>query len=322
MLGIPFYPCRLLADAFVSPLTGKPAGGSIFQLAAFFAASLMLLLTRTENYYEATLTGSERVGRLKEAARQGSFSAVFAARTRNRAKVMKDRSRPYTLPLFGRGASAVFWAHLSSAAKRPFVNFVLPFSGGLASAIVCLMWLPGSAVQIVAGIDAYVTWSFLLIATRSSFRQCVQLRSLVRPFPIRPWKVVVADVTPIGITGSLFGWGASLALLGYGGRDRVIAGVALVFAAPALVCTLALIQYVVTLWYPSAQDKMQQLLSGFVSLALFGATAIVLAPFVAVPLVLNASLPAALASGFIGCLAVVFGFLLLASSVFRRVEVP
>ncbi|HEY3414956.1 MAG TPA: putative ABC exporter domain-containing protein [Armatimonadota bacterium] len=321
VLGIPFYPCRLLADAFVSPLTGKPAGGSIWQLAVFFAATLLLLLTRTENYYEVTLTGSERIARLREAARSGSFSAIFAARFRNREAGRKGRATPYALPLFGRGAGAVFWAHLSSAAKRPFVNFVLPFSAGLVSAVVALMWLPGSAVEIVAGIDAYVTWSFLLIATRSSFRQCVQLRSLVRPFPIRPWKVVVADVTPTVLTGSLFGWGAGLALLGYGGKERVIVAAALLFAAPALVCALALIQYVIALWYPSAQDKMQQLLSGFVSMALFGATAIVLTPFIAVPLILRASLPVVVASGFIGSIASVCGLLALASSVFRRAEI-
>lgn len=321
LLGIPFYPCRLLTDAFVSPLNRAPAGGSVWQLAAFFACTLAILLTRTENYYEATLNGSERVARLREAARQGNISAIFAARLRNRGKVGKDPSRPYTLPLFGRGPGAVFWAHLSSAAKRPLVNFVLPFSAGVACAILCLLWLPGSGAQVIAGIDAYVTWSFLLIAARSSFRQCVQLRSLVRPLPIRAWKVVVADVTPLIITASLFGWGASLPLLGYGGNDRVFTASAMIIGAPALICTLALIQYVISLWYPSAQDKMQQLISGFVSLGMFGATALALAPFIVVPIIISAGPPAVLVSGVIGCLCTDFGMLLLASSVFRRVEI-
>lgn len=320
LVWIPMYPCRLLADVFASPLTGKATGPAVAQLLVFTLAALLILLTRKEDYYEATLAGSERIARMRAAAKQGNFAAIFAARARERSRPAKVQSRTYTLPPFGHGAGALLWAHFSAAAKRPLINFAAPFFGGLALSAGMITWGPSFAANLVLGVDAYLTWIFLLVATRTAFRQCMQLSSLVRPIPIPAWKTVIADVAPIVTTGSLFGWGAALPLLGYGGPDALLIAVGMLVVAPALIGALALVQYIIALWYPSVDDKLQQLLSGMVSMALMGAVALGIAPFVVIPAVLHAPLPLTLAISFVGCGCAGTVLLLFATSVYRRVE--
>lgn len=320
LVWVPLYPCRLLADVFAAPISGHPIGGAVAQLLAFAAAALVLLLSRNEDFYEASLAGSERIARIRSAAKQGNFAAMIAARARERTKPAKERVRPYTLPLFGRGAGALLWAHLSAASKRPLVNFAVPFGGGFAVSYGLTTWGPRFSADLILGIDAYVTWLYLLVATRSAYRQCRELGSLVRPMPIRAWKTVVADVLPTVLTASLWGWGAALPLLGSNGKDAPLAVTGLLLIGPGIICPLALVQYVIALWYPSAEDKLQQMLSGFVSMALMGLVALALTPFVLIPAVLDAPLPVTLAVSFIGCFCVSVGFLLFAASVYRRTE--
>jgi hypothetical protein len=320
IVWIPMYPCKILADVFAAPITGRPTGGAVAQLLVFCLAALAILLTRTEDYYEATLTGSERVARIRAAARQGSFAGILAARAQDRTHSMKDQGRPYTLPLFGRGAGALFWAHLCAASKRPIPNFAVPFAGGAAVSLGITIWAAPSMAGLVAGADAYVTWLYLMVATRTAFRQCAQLGSLVRPMPLPAWKIVVADVAPTVLTSSLFSWGAALPLLVPRGGDTGLIAAALVFIAPMVICPLALVMYVIALWYPSAEDKMQQLLSGLVSMALLACTALVLTPFILVPVLLHARLQVTAASGFIGCVCASVALVLFAASVFLRSE--
>jgi hypothetical protein len=65
---------------------------------------------------------------------------------------------------------------------------------------------------------------------------------------------------------------------------------------------------------------MQQLLSGLVSMALLACTALVLTPFILVPVLLHARLQVTAASGIIGCVCASVALVLFAASVFRRSE--
>jgi ABC-2 type transport system permease protein len=280
-----FYPCRLAAVAVAAPLGGRIDTGGIPLLALFYVLTLALVLSRKENFYDASLEVSERSARLMQAAREQNWAAMFSMQREAGAspRRARARARPYTVPPFGRGGGALLWAHISAAAKRPFVNFWGPLLGGVAISLAASTWLPRVASFFVGSVVCYL----LFILTMSgvvTFRQSLQRQTLIRPLPIPGWQAVAADVGPRILISCLGGWGAGFTLLllqpPYASQVALI----LIVCLPFVLASLNLIQYVVALWFPDAQDKLQQLLSGFVTLGLTGFLVGFLAPFVGVPL--------------------------------------
>lgn len=322
ILRVLFFPSYLLTGTLLAPLTGESAVGGLLGLLAFFAASLALVLTRRENFYEACLPHSERMARVRQAAREGSVGAILALRARERKANARPGARAFTIPPFGRGAMAVFWANLAAAAKRPVVNFVGPIAAGLALAVVAMVWFDTAAPYVVLAGVGYASYMALMVSSRNAFRQSVERQSLIRTMPIKPWKLVAAEVMPVALTASLFGWSAALPLAASPHIHAHLVGATIAVAWPLALVDLCLILYAVTLWYPMVQDKLQQLIAGFVTLALFGGFALVLSPFVAVPLVLHAPLGVTVLSATVGGLAASLALFPIAAHAMRRMSHP
>jgi hypothetical protein len=314
-----FYPCRLAADAAVAPLSGADATSALLLLVGFYAGTLAVLFARNENFYEATLEGSERAARLLQAAREQNWSAIFAIQAeRRRAARGNGKERPYTVPPFGRKGMAVFWAHLCAAAKRPFPNFILPLAGGAALPFAAQLLDRRVAAFITAAISAYLLF-ILAMSGIQVFRQAIQ-RPIIRPLPIPPWQVVLADVAPRVLSITLFCWAAGAALWTGGAPYSDVVAPLLITCLPAAMALLHQIQYLLALWYPDAQDKLQQLLAGFISLFLTGGALTLMGLLVAVPVVLNA--PAWLTSVVfvLPTLTATAGAAALSAYVYRRFE--
>ena len=130
LVVVPFFPCRLAASALLAPFTGASAAPALAGLAGFYLAAGALLISRKENYYEATLAGSERLAKLRTAARERNWGAIFALRHAERTRGSRKPGKPFTIRPWGRGGGALVWANLAAAAKRPWMNWYLPLLAG------------------------------------------------------------------------------------------------------------------------------------------------------------------------------------------------
>jgi len=282
-----FFPCRLAADCLVAPLVGDSATIPLLALAGCYVGSLAFLFSRNENFYEASLEGSEKAAKMLQAAKEQNFAAMFAVQASGKRATGR---KPYALPLFGRGGTALLWANLSAAAKRPFANLWLPLVGGLAISTVIVVAVPPQfAAWVVGGANAYALF-ILSMSGMQVFRQSVGREPLIRPLPFKRWEVVLADVLPRSLISALFAWGSGGVLIGSGVTNAATVGTLLIICLPAALFALNLIQYMVALWYPDAQDKLQQMLAGFVSLFLTMGVITLMALGLVIPLVLRAPL--------------------------------
>jgi hypothetical protein len=284
MIGL-FLPCSMAADCLAAPLRGTSTVAPLGVLAAFYAGTLAFLFSRNENFYEASLEGSEKAAKMLQAAKEQNFSAMFAIQAAGKRAVGR---KPYALPPFGRGGVALLWANLSAAARRPFANFWLPLLGGLGIGLVLVLTAPGRyAAWLVGGANAYALF-ILTMSGMQVFRQSVGREPLIRPLPFRRWEVVVADVLPRTLISALFAWGSGAVLLFSQADHALTVAVLLIVCLPVALFALNLVQYMIALWYPDAQDKLQQMLAGFISLFLTMGVITLMAIGLVVPLLLRA----------------------------------
>jgi hypothetical protein len=312
-----FYPCRLAAEATISPLAGGTGVGAALQLLLFYGATLAVLFSRNENFYEAALPGSERAARMLQAVREQNWSAMFAIGQEDRRR-RGGKERPYTVPPFGRGGMALLWAHLCAAAKRPLPNFIGPVLGGIALPLGALRLDARAAPFIVLGVSCYLLFILTMTGVQV-FRQAIQ-RQIVRPLPIPAWQAVAADIAPRLLSSCLFCVTAGLTLLATGLEHADRVAPALLFGVPAGLVLLYVLQYLLALWYPDAQDKLQQLLAGFISLFLNGAAITLMVILLAVPLVLRAPLWLTLLVFLVPVLGAAAGLLAVTAAFYRRFE--
>jgi hypothetical protein len=209
---------------------------------------------------------------------------------------------------------------VAAAAKRPVINGAAPLLGGAGFSLAVSFWLPAQAASpLVLGVSAYLLF-LMAVSGLPVFRQALQRQTLVRPLPVPAWQVVAAEVAPRVLILSLFGWGAGFPLLLTGVPLAPLAAVLLIPCAPALIACLNLVQYGAALWFPDAQDKLQQLLGGVASLFLTGLVIGVLIPFLLVPLLLGAPFWAIGLSFFLACAGGAALLLFLVSLLYRRHE--
>jgi hypothetical protein len=313
-----FYPCRLAAEGMTAPLLNESSALAVVQLALFYVLSTFLLFTRNENFYEASLEGSERHARLLAAAKEQNWSAIFAIQSEKRRK--GPQSRTYAFPPFGQGGMALFWANLTAAAKRPAANFWMPLLGGIGIATICTLFAGQYSAYVAGGFTCYLLF-ILTMSSMALYRQSIARQPLIRPLPFQPWQVVIADILPRTLMASLFVWGSGVVVLFFSdAQHHVTVGSLLVFCVPAALLVLNVVQYILALWYPDAQDKFQQLLAGFISLFLTTGTISLMSLALILPMVLHA--PVALtALIFLIPTSVVAGLLLLwASAAYRRFQ--
>ena len=314
-----FYPCRLAAESLAAPLTGNVGIEPAALLGVLYLATLTLVLSRRENYAESSLPGSERLARIRQAAREQNWAALFNIGSEGRTRGGSDQ-RPYAVPPFGSRAGALLWAHVTASLKRPFANVILPAGGGVAVSGAAAIWLPReTAAAVVGGASAYLLF-ILSMSGIATFRQTLQRQPLVRPLPFPDWQVVAIDVLPRVVIGALFGWGAGVTLLLTGLPRAELVGMVLLFCLPPLTACFSLIQYVLALWYPDAQDKLQQLLAGLIGLTLTGVVVSVTVPLLVIPILFKAPPWLAVLVFILPASAVCAGLLAVATWVYSRFQ--
>lgn len=313
-----FYPCRLAAEGMTAPLLRESSVLGVVQLGLFYVLATFLLFTRNENFYEASLEGSERHARLLAAAKEQNWSAIFAIQSEKRRK--GPQTRTYAFPPFGQGGMALFWANLAAAAKRPAANFWMPLLGGIGIATICTLFAGQYSAFVAGGFTCYLLF-ILTMSSMALYRQSIARQPLIRPLPFQPWQVVIADILPRTLMASLFVWGSGFVVLFFSdAQHHVTVGSLLVLCVPAALLVLNVVQYILALWYPDAQDKFQQLLAGFISLFLTTGTISLMSLALILPMVLHAPVALTALIFLVPTFAVAGLLLLWASAAYRRFQ--
>ena len=278
-LPLLFYPCRLAADVALATSVGKGwlAAG---QLALFYLLTLVLVFAPRVNFHEAAAGATERLARTLQAQREGQWWFRSAASGRPRA--------PMSLPARGRGVWAIVWAHFSAAAKNPFGNFAAPALVGVILAVAALRVRDDSAFALLGMAAFYYLMGTTIGGGIFYFRRALLREPLIRPLPLPAGAVVLAEVLPRVLLASPFY--VICGLLLFASRNSAFTLAAcILLCLPLVSLCLSLLQYTITLSYPSLEDKLQAAIAQGVQLLLAILLTPILALFLAVPLFLGAA---------------------------------
>ncbi len=251
VLPILFYPCLLAAQAITSGLA-EQGTAMIWPLILFYLVTVALIFSRNENYYEAALTGSERIWQAAEAARENPLRLLSG----KKRAVSESKLVQYSLRPFGRGAGAVIWAHLAAAAKRPFLNFGVPV---LVGVVTVLLGLRGGDVA-VAFLAFYYLAGTSIFGGLFAYRHSLRRQPLIRPLPLTARQAVIAEIAPRFLLALPFYVIAALGTLITRGTDEIPLTM-LLLCLPAVSLCFHLLQYTLVLWYPGTEDKLQSLIT-------------------------------------------------------------
>lgn len=264
-LRIVFLPSALITQVMVDGQTHHAVLKPMVWLVSLYALSFVPIFTTDANWYEQSIANSERFSRLRAAAK-GGYASLAAAK----AVEAKPRRRVegYTVRPFGQGTMALFWAHLSAAAKRPFLNFGAPLIvGAVAGAAggVFGISFPNEAGQgLLMPLIIYANLVFLGSAKTAS-EAAIRRREILVPLPIGGWQSVAANLGVPAISATVFFVCAGLAYLASGAPQWAWVSFGLAILLPVRLVTRMVVQYIVVLAYSDFADKTQQFLAQFVS---------------------------------------------------------
>ena len=264
LLSTLFYPCRSASQAAVGALSGHGGAGSLWPVIGFYLATLGLLFARNENYYEAALTGSERIWQYQQAQRENPWNLNAGAK---RARRRQNEGIGYALRPFGTGAGALFWAHLAAAAKSPFPNFYLPTLASLIITLFALHYSDTHQSDTIISVAAFYYLAAGLVGGILTARQSLQRQGLIRPLPITARQAVAAEVGPRFLLTLPFYIVAALTLLLARGSAETMM-ILMLLCLPGITLCFHLLQYTLTLWYPSTEDRLQGLVTDGLQLIL------------------------------------------------------
>lgn len=257
-----FRPSSLASDVLVAGFCHQDATTPLCDLLIGYAASFVPMFLANSNWYEQSIVSSERVSRFRQAAK-GGFSAIMAAKS---TTFRHKAAREYTVPRFGTGAMALYWAHLCASAKRPYSNFVAPFVGGVAlgalgaAANTNSSEIEGIGFGFLAGLAAYATMAFMQIA-RTASEGAIRRRELLSPLPISGWQSVAANLAVPIMAFLMFCLGATSGYCIPNAPLSGVVGFAFCVLLPLRTAARMVLQYVIVLGYPDLADKLQQVLS-------------------------------------------------------------
>lgn len=286
-------------------------GWQLAALAALALGTMAMVLARKENPYEPSLAASARRATIKQAMKSGDMGKVRAEMLRNR----KQSAATLVAP-FGRGAMAILWKNMllsvrSSRGAMIGVAILVPAAALTGRVMIKDKGLLEFAPHAMVGVVLYASW-VLAMAMSQMLRADLKQVNTLKPMPISPWWLMVAETANTGLLAWAFIWllfGSAVFLLGVPASNLLmIAGLSLPFVAYAAICS----QTAVAVLYPNWQDPSQQWIAQLLGMGLsmlsvappaaVGALLFVLRvpPVIAVPVVVAISLALAAAGITLG----------------------
>lgn len=287
-------------------------------LAALAIGTMMMVLARRENPYEPSLAVSARRALIKSAMKSGGMGAVRAELMRTR----KTGSSPTLVPPFGRGATAILWK-----------NLLVTMRNSRAGIIVAAILLPSVAVilrvtvrdkgvfdlapEVMSGVVLYMSWTMSMVVQQSLRAELKQV-NILKPMPISPWTLMVAETAGAGLIVLGFVWllfGSAIFILGAKASSlMIISALSLPFVAYASICS----QTIPAILYPNWHDMSQQWIANLLSM---GLSALSVGPPIAIGAIMwLTQVPAVIAAPVVAAtaIALALGGITLGAAIYRR----
>lgn len=285
-------------------------------LALLALVTTLMVLSRRENPYEPSLAISARKALIRMAVKSGDLGKVRAQMMSNRVKSAATLIAP-----FGRGATAILWKNMLVSARVSrsaliAVTIIVPTVALIGRATIKDKGLLEFAPEVMTGIALYMSW-VLAMLMQQMLRGDLKQVNILKPMPISPWWLMVAETANAGLMVWGFIWllfGSAVFLLGAPASDlMIVSGLALPFVAYASICS----QTTVAVLYPNWGDMSQQWIANLMSMLL---TVLSVGPPVAVGAIMWALHvpPAIMASAVIATsLALAAGGITLGAATYR-----
>lgn len=263
VLGIVMLPIKW---AVLPAKSGVDAAFKFGGLIILAAASFYAVLTRNENPYEPSLSLSAHFSELRKVRRGGNPFALTQEQKREKAKRMR---RTFSLPGFGRGASALLWKNLNIAVRK-YAEWFFAIMGVIVVALVSLkVFMPGAVDAGIVSTGAmviigYAVYGFV-IATRFFISSDVRQANILKPLPVPAWKLVAMMPLHNVIVLTFSAWCLiAVVSLTYGlpqSSPLPIIGVLM----PLFIYSFLSAQIWVAVLYPDPNDFSQRTASNFIS---------------------------------------------------------
>lgn len=287
-------------------------------LAALAYGTMAMVLARKENPYEPSLAVSTRTALIRRAIKSGGMAAVRAELMRTR----KRSSAPTLIPPFGRGATAILWKNMVGSMRTSRSGIIGAVILLPALALVLRLTIRDKglfefAPEVMTGAALYVSWIMSMVM-QQTLRADLKQVNILKPMPISPWWLMVAETANAGLMVWGFVWllfGSAIFILGAPASSQmIISGLSLPFVAYASICS----QTTVAVLYPNWQDISQQWIANLLSM---GLSALSIGPPVAIGVIMwYVHVPPAIAAPVViaTALALALGGITLGAATYRR----
>ena len=317
--GAVFAPARWAGRLFLAPLTGiTPEQWGQFGLLWLMAVgSFVLLLSRKENVYEPALGVSVRFAQRRAAMRSRDFTDFRVTALREKGT---RRASGVRIPPFGRGATAFLWKNLVLRYRLYRGQLALMVVIPLVIVVALNRAMPAEIKQNAPIVLAYIVWA-LSLAAQAEIRADLKYADIVKPMPIRAWKLILAQVgsSALYLTGgvALFSGYLWLAVPDARGEMLVVGALGTPFLGLANLAAVT----IPSLLYPDTRDPTQNYLCGLFSflLTLVASGPTVVAAVVML-VVLKTSAYAVLAAACVINILIAVAAIAAGGAVFRRFD--
>lgn len=246
-------------------------GRELLWLFMLSAGSLIVLLRRSENFYEPSLAVSAREARIRTAVQAGDWSSV---------RIEKRRDGPGAsaagigVPPFGRGAVAVFWKYLVVQYRRMGWSTLGIFLLPPITAIAARTLIQSQEVLQQSPLAMlYVVWGFILTG-QQDIRNELKQADVIKAMPIKGFKIVLAEVLGQWMQLVLFTTVAAISIRTLIPEADVRTLTLVIAGSITLSISSIAASAIAVLLYPDSRDRFQHLVPAFVGTILIGLTAL------------------------------------------------
>ncbi|MBI3920074.1 MAG: hypothetical protein HY318_01555 [Armatimonadetes bacterium] len=271
------FPLIATWEALMAPFNGLPPVllQKILGLASLAVVSFGVLMSRPENIYEPTIGVSLLRSQIRAATRSGNWQAARALWMLTR----KQQTSSFRLAPFGYGSMSLVWKSLALSLRNPARTLVFCLAVAVLSAIglrylASKPWADKKIIEFAPLLALYVCW-IVGMTTFNLQRSDLRQANVLKPLPIPPWQVALAQTLPLTLGTSV---GVSLSLLMMALAVPAIDArlcVAIGLALPAMMLLLSAGNLGLATMFPNPTDPVQNMSAGFAGLIM---SAMLMAP--------------------------------------------
>jgi hypothetical protein len=262
-------PVAWCTDAIMGPFySAQPAYLlELLWLVLLALGSTVILLLRPENFYEPSLSISSRVAKIKSARLSSDWTTM--RRELNKDKV-KKRYKTTLVPPFGTGAAAIIWKNAVIRTRNSTIALLFLVLLPPIAAKVAGSYMQSEDLRHYCPLALIYFWWFFLAISQNRCRMELRQADIIKSMPISGRGIVgcwvIEHSAPLilfilicGASMRVFIPDVNTTVLWYTVLGCITGGISTIAATS-----------IVGILYPDIQDKLQQMIGGFVTMAFMG----------------------------------------------------